>query len=220
MLAQIVLFDGFGPMDVVGPYDVFCAGAMVTGGALEVELVSAEGEREVPGGVGTLGLRATTVFDPRRADIVVVPGAAGDIPEPGTQPGEDSIPAILARCLETPLPGLLKQALDQPGSTVAAVCGGSVLLSMAGLIQGRCATTNHLGMDVLEATGARPVHARIVDDGDLVTAGGVTSGLDLGLYLLERDFGPQVALSVEKLFEFERRGTVWRNAGAAPARPF
>ncbi|WP_067547826.1 hypothetical protein [Nocardia crassostreae] len=84
MLVQIVLFDGFGPMDVVGPYDVFSAGAMLTGGQLDVELVSAEGAREVPGGAGTLSLRATTVLDPQRADIVVVPGAAGDIPEPGT----------------------------------------------------------------------------------------------------------------------------------------
>jgi transcriptional regulator GlxA family with amidase domain len=54
-----------------------------------------------------------------------------------------------------------------------------------------------------------------VDDGDLITAGGVTSGLDLGLYLLERQLGPQIAHAVEVLFEYERRGTVWRNSGLA-----
>ena len=61
-------------------------------------------------------------------------------------------------------------------------------------------------MDVLEATGVNVVHARVVDDGDLVTAGGVTSGLDLALHLLERSYGPQVAIAVEKLFEYERTG--------------
>jgi len=70
--------------------------------------------------------------------------------------------------------------------TVATVCGGSLVLALAGLIEGRRAVTHHLGMDTLDATGAIPVRARVVDDGDLVTAGGVTSGLDLGLYLLER----------------------------------
>jgi len=49
----------------------------------------------------------------------------------------------------------------------------------------------------------------VVDDGNLVTAGGVTSGLELALYLLERGYGPQVAIGVESLFEYERRGTVW-----------
>jgi len=52
----------------------------------------------------------------------------------------------------------------------------------------------------------------VVDDGDLVSAGGVTSGLDLGLYLLERDFGPRIAHAVEQLFEYERRGTTWKDA--------
>ncbi|WP_017570297.1 type 1 glutamine amidotransferase family protein [Nocardiopsis halotolerans] len=58
-----------------------------------------------------------------------------------------------------------------------------------------------------------PNPARVVDDGDLVTAAGVTSGLDLGLYLLEREVGPRVAHSVERLFSHERRGVVWRAEG-------
>ncbi len=71
-------------------------------------------------------------------------------------------------------------------------------------------------MDALEATGVRAVDARIVDDGDLVSAGGVTSGLDLGLYLLERTVGPRIAREVELLFQYERRGVVWRDAGLEP----
>ncbi|MDF2680310.1 MAG: DJ/PfpI family protein [Brevibacillus sp.] len=76
--------------------------------------------------------------------------------------------------------------------------------------------TNHLGMDLLGATGAIPVMARVVDDGNLVTGGGVTSGLDVALHLVERELGPRIAHAVEQLFEFERRGTVWRNIGNAP----
>jgi transcriptional regulator GlxA family with amidase domain len=62
----------------------------------------------------------------------------------------------------------------------------------------------------------RAVPARVVDDGDLVSAGGVTSGLDLGLHILQREFGPRVAHAVETLFEYERRGVAWRNSGRTP----
>ncbi|MEN3608314.1 DJ-1/PfpI family protein [Plantactinospora sp. ZYX-F-223] len=216
LLAQFVLFDGFDPLDVIAPYEVLAAGGAITGGMLEVELVSAEGPRQVPSGMGLLSLEATARLEPKRADLVVVPGAAGSLPEGEDDVREDSIPVILARTLDTPLPGLLKQALDRPGLTVATVCGGSMVLAMAGLISGRPATTNHLGLDALAATGAAVVDARVVDDGDLVTASSVTSGLDLGLYLLERDLGPRVARAAERLFGHERRGTVWRNTGPAP----
>jgi putative intracellular protease/amidase len=196
MLVQIVLFDGFDPLDVIAPYEVLYAG-----GVGEVELVSAEGPREVPSGIVPLSLAATARLAPGRADLVVVPGAAGAIAE---------IPQVLGRVLPTGLTPLLTEALDRPGLTVATVCGGSLLLAMAGLIAGRPATTHHLGLDALAATGAVAIDARVVDDGDLVTAAGVTSGLDLALYLLEREIGAQAAYATEKLFAYERRGTVWR----------
>lgn len=124
---------------------------------------------------------------------------------------------LLGRTLTTELPALLKAAMDNPEVTVSAVCGGSLVLAMAGLLEGRHATTHHMGLDMLDATGAHAVSARVVDDGDLVTGAGVTSGLDLGLYLLERELGPQIAHAVEELFAHERRGTVWRNEGLVPA---
>ncbi|WP_326653844.1 DJ-1/PfpI family protein [Streptomyces sp. NBC_01750] len=208
MLAQIVLFDGFDPLDVIAPYEVLGAG-----GALTVELVSAEGPREVPGGLGMLTLRATAALDPERADLVLVPGAAGRISDDG---GADTVPAVLGRSLETPLPGLLKAACDRPGVTMTTVCGGSMVLAMAGLITGRRATTHHMGLDALAAAGVHAIDARVVDDGDLVTGAGVTSGLDLALHLLERELGPRIAHEVEKLFSHERRGTVWSARGTAP----
>ena len=213
MHAQIVLFDGFDPLDVIGPYEVLIAGGAATSGALTVELVSAEGPREVMSGSGGLALHATALLDPDTADLIIVPGAAGRISEPEDGQEIDTIPLLLARTLKTDLPTLMKKALNNPKVLVATVCGGSLALAMAGLLEGRHAVTHFMGMDVLGATGAIPIQARVVDDGDLVTAGGVTSGLDLGLYLLEREFGPRIAGAVEKVFEYERRGTTWQNKG-------
>lgn len=213
MHAQIVLFDGFDPLDVIAPYEVLWAGGIAANGVLTVELVSAEGPREVAGGSGGLVLRATAMLDPDKADLIIVPGAAGPVTQPENGPEIATIPMLLARTMDTDLPTLMRKALDNPRVIVAAVCGGSLALAMAGLLEGRHVVTHHLGMDLLGATGAIPVRARVVDDGDLVTAGGVTSGLDLGLYLLERTLGPRIARSVEDLFEYERRGTPWHNTG-------
>ncbi|MFE7314216.1 DJ-1/PfpI family protein [Streptomyces sp. NPDC057555] len=228
MHAQIVLFDGFDPLDVIAPYEVLYAGGSASAGAVSVELVSAEGPREVVSGTGGLALRATTALDPGRAGLIMVPGASGRVGEPGEVPDHDAgagqwqqdefIPVLLGRALTTELPALLKAAMENPEVTVSAVCGGSLVLAMAGLLEGRHATTHHLGLDMLDATGVHAVSARVVDDGDLVTGAGVTSGLDLGLYLLEREVGPRIAHAVEGLFAHERRGTVWRNRGPEPAR--
>ncbi|MEI5007402.1 DJ-1/PfpI family protein [Streptomyces sp. PmtA] len=227
MHAQIVLFDGFDPLDVIAPYEVLYAGATASGGAVSVELVSAEGPREVVSGTGGLVLRATAALDPARTGLVVVPGASGRVGEPGEVPEHDAgagewqqdefVPVLLGRTLTTELPVLLRAAMADPEVTVGAVCGGSLVLAMAGLLEGRHATTHHLGLDMLDATGVHAVNARVVDDGDLVTGAGVTSGLDLGLYLLEREVGPRIAHAVEELFAHERRGTVWRNHGPTPA---
>lgn len=260
MLVQIVLFDGFDPLDVIGPFEVLAAGldaagavpagaamagavparvatagaatagaataGAATAGALaadgraaagvpNIELVAAEGPRDVVSGTRGLTLRATARLRPDQPGYVVVPGASGPL-DGDPDEGVETIPVLLARFADSAAASLLRTAMDNPDVTVAAVCGGSLALAMAGLIEGRHAVTHHLGMDVLEATGVQVVPARVVDDGDLISAGGVTSGLDLGLYILEREFGPQIAHAVETLFEYERRGVVWRSTGRTP----
>ncbi|MDO3676275.1 DJ-1/PfpI family protein [Paenibacillus ehimensis] len=210
---QIVLFDGFDLLDALAPYEVFAAAGMYSEGALTVELVSAEGRRSVPSGLNGPALEAKAVLDPNRPGIILVPGASG---KPAGN-SEDSIPNVLRQAMKTSLPDIMKQAFDNEEVTVATVCGGSLLLAMKGLLKDRHAVTNHIGMAALQAAGAIAVDARVVEDGPrLVSGGGVTSGLDVALYLVERELGPQIANAVEKLFEYERRGTVWRAEGIAP----
>ncbi|RAS60734.1 DJ-1/PfpI family protein [Lentzea atacamensis] len=192
MRAQVVLFDGFDPLDVIGPYET------LTAGGIRTELVTTEGPREVPAGMNLLSLRATAQLDPD-AGLVVVPGAAAL--------QDDETFALLSKAAAT-----IGPVLKATSATIATVCGGSLLLAMTGLIKGRNATTNHLGLQALDRLGVNAIRARIVDDGDLVTAAGVSSGIDLGLHLVEREAGAQKALEVEALFAHERRGTAWRAA--------
>lgn len=209
---QVVLFDGFDLLDAIAPYEVFCAANLKAANSFNVQLVTAEGARLVSSGINGLPIEASGKLDPQRADIIVVPGASGEVDEDGP----DSVPAILGRAAQSELTDLMKVALARENCIVVTVCGGSLVLAMSGLLEGRPAVTNHLGMDFLGATGAVPIAARVVDDGNLISGGGVTSGLDVALYVVERELGPQIAHAVEQLFEFERRGTVWRAAGLVP----
>lgn len=214
-LFQFVLFDGFDPLDVVAPFEMLTAGNDALGGAYDLRFVSAEGARTVPSGTPGISLTATAILDPAVPGYVVVPGASGPV-DGDPDAGVETIPVLLARFAASPAVPLLEHCLAAPHLTVAAVCGGSLAMAMAGLLEGRTATTHVLGIDLLDAAGVHAVRARVVDNGDLISAGGVTSGLDLGLYLLEREFGPRIARSVEELFEYERRGTTWKSSGAAP----
>jgi transcriptional regulator GlxA family with amidase domain len=99
------------------------------------------------------------------------------------------------------------------GATVASVCTGALLLAAAGLLEGRPATTHHTALDDLAERGARVVGERVVDDGDVLTAGGVTSGLDLALHLVGRLFGAEPARARAAEIEFEPRAAVRGSTG-------
>jgi putative intracellular protease/amidase len=127
--AQIVLFDGFDPLDVIAPFEVLAAGSDEVGGDLEVELVSAQGPRPVVSGTRGMVLNATAGLDPAKSGYVIVPGASGPID--GDPDEVDTIPVLLARFGETAAVPLMRQAIANPDVTVATVCGGSLALAMA-----------------------------------------------------------------------------------------
>lgn len=212
------MFHGVDPLDVIGPFEVLHAAGMLSGGAIEVELAHVDTVGRVQTGAA-IALESTTIIDPANANVLLLPGAAGRTGVPvddGADIDRESVPARLGRAAASPLADVVAEALEDDGTVVACVCGGSLIPAMAGLIEGRNAVTHHLGMDLLDATGVNAISARIVDDGDLISGGGVTSGLDVALYLVERFVGPRVARAVEDLFEFERRGTVWHATGVEP----
>lgn len=91
---------------------------------------------------------------------------------------------------------------------ITSVCSGALVLGAAGLLKGKRATTHWYAHDFLEEFGAIPVDARIVEDGKLITAGGVTSGIDFGLALVARLLGQAEAEIVQLSLEY------------APAPPF
>lgn len=93
------------------------------------------------------------------------------------------------------------RAAPAPDTRYASVCSGALLLADAGLLAGRRCTTHHMLFDELarRAPGARVEHNRVfVEDGPVVTSAGITTGIDLALFLIERDFGAPLAAAVAR----------------------
>jgi transcriptional regulator GlxA family with amidase domain len=201
MRCEVLLYPGFDELDALAPWEVLSHQARGRRD-LDAALVSLDGRAPVRASHGAVVTPHRALSE--RVDALVVPGGGWNDRAPEGAWAEAQRGAVPAAVRER----------HEGGALVASVCTGAMLLAAAGILDGRPAVTHHGAIDDLRAAGARIVHARVVDDGDVVTAGGVTSGLDLALHLVERLFGADAALQEERLLEYERRGTVWR----APTR--
>lgn len=202
MRVAILLFDGFDELDGIGPFEVLRTAADM-GADLQVELVTLEEAAQV---TASHGLRVHPDGPlGGRPDVVIVPGGGwNDRAERGAwgEAQRGKLPETLAR-------------LHREGTRIATVCTGGMLAMRAGLTRGRPSVTHQSTIEELRAAGARVVEARVVDDGDLLTAGGVTAGLDLALWIVEREFGKALADAVARELEYDRRGDVWHRPTAA-----
>ncbi|RFS45620.1 DJ-1/PfpI family protein [Micromonospora craniellae] len=195
---HILMYPGVEEMDFAAPVEVFGM-ARGLGGDITTTLVTVDASSPVTATHGTQ-VEVTGRWSPQNADLLVVPGGGcrrADTPGVAYEIQRGVLPAAL-------------RAARRRGLTIAGICTGTMLLSAAGLTTGRPCITHHRAVEDLRTQGALVTDARVVDDGDLVTAGGVTSGLDLALWLVERRLGAKLAVEVEQVLEYERRGTVWR----------
>ena len=183
--AEILLFDGFDELDAFGPFEVLAD-------VFDTAFVTLEEARTVRSarGVAVGAQRALS----ERPDLVVVPGGGwlDRAPQGARAEAErGAIPAALA-------------TRHGAGTVLASVCTGALLLAHAGILAGRRATTNPQALDDLRGfPQVEVVAARVVDDGDIVTAGAPTCGLDLGLRLVERERGPEAAAAAAREIAYE-----------------
>ena len=192
MHAEILLFDGFDELDAMGPWEVL-AGVAAVRDDVTARFVTLEGAREVRADHGAV-VRAHGALS-ERPDVLVVPGGGWfDRTEDGAwaQARRGDIPRAIAE-------------RHAAGSLVASVCTGALLLAHAGVLRGRRATTNRGALDDLRGfEGVEVVDARVVDDGDVVTAGGPVCGIDLALALVGRFGGAALAEAAAIEIHYER----------------
>jgi transcriptional regulator GlxA family with amidase domain len=181
MQVAYVLYEGFAALDITGPYEVLNS-------VPEVESVFvAERTGPVRNESGTLALVADrTLADVPTPDILVVPGGLGTR-------------ALLEH--EQLLAWL--RAAHETSTWTSSVCTGSLLLAAAGLLDGAPATTHWLARDTLASLGARPVPERVVEHGRIITAAGVSAGIDMALRLVQLIYGDELAQEVQLAIEYD-----------------
>jgi transcriptional regulator GlxA family with amidase domain len=196
MHVQILIYDGFDELDAIGPYEI------LHGAGFDTQLAVLEATRTITASHGTVIVPHALLSE--RPDLLLVPGGGWRDRKPvGTWAEYERgvIPAAIAE-------------RHAAGSRVGSVCTGAMLLAKSGILDGRPATTHWAAYDDLRAHGV-DVHpeARVVDDGDILTCGGVTSGLDLALHIVEAELGADAATFASRLLEHDRRQEVF--AGSA-----
>jgi transcriptional regulator GlxA family with amidase domain len=181
MNTAILLYDRFTALDAIGPYEVLSRlpGASVTFVAAEPGLIRTDN--------GMLTVQADRSLEEVPApEIVLVPGGPGE---------------VAARAGGPALQWL--RAAHETSTWTTSVCTGSLILAAAGLLYGKRATGHWLAMDTLRELGAEATAERVVFDGKIVTAAGVSAGIDMALALAAAIAGEQVAQAIQLSIEYD-----------------
>ncbi len=176
----VLLFDEMAAQDAVGPYEV-----LRNVPDWNVRFVGKEAG--VVRSRGGLGMSADHSLDEiSSADIVLVPGGLG-----------------VWAMVDDPKVLSWVREIDATTRWTTSVCTGSHVLGAAGLLDGKRATTNWTRVGELADFGAEPVGGRWVEDGKVITAAGVTAGIDMALHLVDLELGPEVAQAVQLGIEYD-----------------
>lgn len=184
----IAVFDGAEELDFVGPWEVLAAWHFVHPEEVEVVLVGDHGG-PFRAAKGMRVMADATWDDVGDLDVLVYPGGRGTRPQLGDE-------AIRTRI----------HGLKDRGTLMTSVCTGSLVFADAGLLNGRPATTHWNAFDELLALGEEIEprrEARFIDSGEVVTAAGVSAGIDMALHLVGRLGSPDRAREVRRYIQYD-----------------
>ncbi|WP_063037790.1 DJ-1/PfpI family protein [Nocardia pseudovaccinii] len=183
MQIAIVVYPGMTALDVIGPYEVL---RMLPGARLRF-VWHEPGPITTDSGVLLLG--ATHSLDETPSPDIVLIGGSG--------------PATAATAADEKLLVWLRK-VHETSTWTTSVCTGSVILAAAGILKGKPATSHWAGLPMLKALGAEPrAEERVVRDGKIVTAAGVSAGIDLGLWLAGEIAGKDQAEAIQLMIEYD-----------------
>ncbi|MBX9578499.1 MAG: DJ-1/PfpI family protein [Chthoniobacterales bacterium] len=176
-----LFYDGMTALDAIGPHIVLA----------HLPEVQVKHVARKAGAIQTDAMQLTliaehSIEDVSRADVLVVPGG-------GNATTLEQYPEVLEWI----------RAIHQTTTWTTSVCTGSLILGAAGLLQGLSATSHWAVMDRLKKWGAIPMQQRVVEAGKIITAAGVSAGIDMGLTLAAKIAGETVAKRIQLGIEYD-----------------
>ncbi|MFF2026814.1 DJ-1/PfpI family protein [Streptomyces sp. NPDC058171] len=181
--AAVLLYEGFTPLDAVGPYEALCRvpGVRVTTVAVRAGLVRADTKwMEIAA--------AKSLHQVPRPDVMVIPGGGG--------------PGMYAVLENAQVLDWVRRAHRHTLWTTS-VCSGAAILGKAGLLRGVPATTHWALYDYLKEVGAIHTKGRYVESGRIITAAGISAGIDMGLHLAARLSDDRIGRAMELALEYD-----------------
>lgn len=175
----LLVFPNLQQLDLTGPYDVFASLPDVV-----VHLIW-KSRDPVTSSTGLSLMPTTDIACCPALDVICVPGGSG----------------VNALMEDAEIIGFIQRQAEN-ARYVTSVCTGALVLGAAGLLRGKRATTHWASHHLLEALGAIPVHERVVRDGNLMTGGGITAGIDFALTLVAELFGELEAQAIQLQLEY------------------
>lgn len=180
MTIGLLLFPRLTQLDLTGPFEVF---KRIPGATVHLIWKTLDPIRSDTG----LGLLPTTTMaDCPDLDVICVPGGPGVAELMEDEAVLDFLRTAAARA-----------------QYVTSVCTGSLVLGAAGLLKGKRATSHWMSRDMLKSLGAEPVDDRVVTDGNVITGGGVTAGIDFGLAIAGAICGRKTAEEIQLSIEYD-----------------
>jgi transcriptional regulator GlxA family with amidase domain len=181
----IALWDGVEELDFAGPYEVLTAWSRMSERSISVRTASVAGEA-VTCAHGLIVVPDTSLDELGQVDLFVMPG--GDVRPLVADP------SFVSRV----------RGVADDGALMASVCTGAFVFATAGLLEGRRATTHWSSYDQLEELGVTVDRdARFVDEGPVVTAAGVSAGIDMALHLVARLESDEMSSRVRRYIQYE-----------------
>ncbi|MDP4147080.1 MAG: DJ-1/PfpI family protein [Bacillota bacterium] len=180
----IVVFEKIEELDFIGPFEVLSYVSKIRTESVNVWLISA-GEQVVKAYNGLRFFTDYTIDNCPKLDVLVVPGGKGR----------------LAAMKNNKILDFIKNRYTEL-KYLASVCTGSLIIGAAGLLKDKSATTYHTAFDELVELGAIVKKSKVVQDGKIITGAGVSSGIDVGLYLLSKLFDEATAQEVADKIEY------------------
>ena len=186
---RILIFDGVELLDFAGPLEVFSAADYLLGDSSPFDIKTIAIKNSIVVSKSEIKISPNITNEDQPLDLLIIPGGIGT-----------------RRIIEDAKELKFVQDLISQSKTIASVCTGALILGKMGKLDGQNVTTHAVGVPLLEKISPLCTidrTKRYIDNGSVITSAGISAGIDMSLYLLEKYYGVSFRNEVQLYLEYQ-----------------